>query len=948
MKQWTLTLLLLSASQIFALLPDRQVFISGEKTKVENLEIVVESSNPLLDFAAGELQTMLKTATGSEVPIVNTPAAGATSLILGNNSFALANGLAVETLPDEGYFIEKKGSRIYLLGRDSERDSPLHNRWGQYYQRGTLSAVYDFLERFAGAHFFFPGKYGTIIPKKDGLYLPERIRILERPELSDRRYYSGTARWYDEGIYNGVKGENLHLLRLRFSENMIPFGHGLAYLNFIERFSQTHPEFFALTTDGKRYCEGSMLHTGQLCFNSGIREEIYQDAKAYLSGAKPALRGLKYWNLNSGSGRYFSLMTQDWMYWCACEKCQAIAEPGRGKIYSSDRQAVSDFIWAFTSEVAQRLTKEGIPGTITQMAYSPYDLIPNGNIASNIVVQVAVNGRGSDSENEKKDTEKIRAWTEKLGNKVSVWTYAMGKHMNKNIPGIPAMMPRHVDRFIKKNQAYIIGGFFESETDFFLFNYLNYYVLGKVLWDPSIDVQQLLDEHYQVMFGEGAAMMEQFFSEMEDAWMNKILGAEVMTGLGPKAKIPSEIELWTRIYSPAKLAEYASLFIAAKAAATDPEAVERIEFIQDQLFAPIQDQAAKFQRNQKSLDSWRVSVPGTVHLRPLKGEINEVSTVVKISRSDTTIDFRFECEEPRLPDIKILQSQNDAPETYADSCVELLLNPSGDRQNYFHLIVNAAGVLADYSRRINESCDITWNSEAKVQTARTSNSWTATISLPIEKLGLLHEKEVPVNFARHRALNGAAFAEIYYQWSPLPGSGFHNLETWGVLDFAGKAGNPILFDGTFEVSMTSRFRAGEWVLWQSGKPENGQLFELDSKVFIIGGQSLHMVNKADTLMNAVQKLPLLKPGRRYRFSYFIRTRNLLGAQGAGAYIYFNKSEGRPYPAVQISGTTPWHKQVFEFTTPVTTGEDTVPVLGLWIWKAAGEAWFDDVAIDEID
>lgn len=949
MKHWIFTsLILVAANLIFAADEARLVQISGKITKAENVEIVVETPTPLLEFAAGELQAMLKTATGSEIPIVKVPSATGTKLILGDSSFARSAGLVVGNLPDEGYFIVKKGQNIYLLGRDSEVDSPQKNRWKQRYQRGSLSAVYDFLERFAEAHFFFPGKYGTVINKKDGLYLPENINILERPDMADRRFSSEQSNWYGEELYDGVKGENLQLLRLRFSEAMIPFGHGLEYLNYIERFSQTHPEYFALTTDGKRYNQPEMKHTGQICLNSAIREEIYQDAKAYFSGQDASTRGLKYWHVNSGSGQYFSLMPQDWLYWCACEKCRIIAEPGRGKIYSTDRQVVSDFVWSFVSEVAARLTKEGVTGTITMMAYTPYDLVPSMSIAPNVAVQVAVNGLGSDSEAEKEDTEKIKAWNEKLGRKASVWTYAMGKHMNKNIPGIPAMMPKHVAHFIKKNQEYIIGGYFESETDHYLFNYLNYYVLAKLLWNPSIDVDKLLAEHYQAMFGEGAAPMEKFFNDLEDIWTNKILGATVMTGIGPVAKIPSEKDIWTKIYSPAKLAEYESLFRAAKRAAKSKEAVERIQFIQDRLLGPIQAEATRFQNSQKSLKSWRVNVPGTVHLRPLNGEVNEVSTVVKISRSAKTLDFVFDCEEPRMEDCVLLQTENDAAKTYADSSVELLLNPSGDRKNYYHFIVNANGVLSDYSCQVDEVADISWNSQAVVRATKNEKGWTASISLPIEQLGQWDGQEMPANFARHRALNGATVTETHYQWSPLPGKGFHNPEDWGVLDFTNKSDTAVVSDATFEVPQKPLSRIGQWSLYHSGKVGEGQLFDLDTKTFIRGGQSLHLTNKAGKRMSAGQKLPLLKPNQRYRFSYSLRTLNLTGQQGAGAYIYFDKTNGRGYPTVPISGTNSWHKQTFEFTSPASTGSDSEPILGLWIWQAEGEAWYDDINLEEIN
>ena len=100
-------------------------------------------------------------------------------------------------------------------------------------------------------------------------------------------------------------------------------------------------------------------------------------------------------------------------------------------------------------------------------------------------------------------------------------------------------------------------------------------------------------------------------------------------------------------------------------------------------------------------------------------------------------------------------------------------------------------------------------------------------------------------------------------------------------------------------------------------------------------------------MSAGFKLPAMKPSTRYRLSYFLKTEKLTGRSGAGAFIYFNKSAGSGFPRVQVRGTTPWHRESFEFVTPAKTGEGRPPVLGLWIWNAEGEAWFDNVEIVEL-
>lgn len=263
--------------------------IRGTPVRAEKLVIVVESPTPLMNFTSGELQTFLAKATGVRPEIVKAPSPDGISLILGDNSFSRAAGLDVNRLPPEGYFIRRTGNKIFLLGRDSPTADPNTPKWVELYPRGTLNAVYDFLERFAGARFFFPGEYGTIVPAKDGLFLPETIHILERPDFPDRSYLHYDGKWYENETYGKIGGKALSQLRLRMSEIRIPKCHGLVYLDYIRRFAKTNPEYFALMPGGKRNNDPEIPHSGHLCFNSGIAEVIYQDAKAYLTG-KPAAR----------------------------------------------------------------------------------------------------------------------------------------------------------------------------------------------------------------------------------------------------------------------------------------------------------------------------------------------------------------------------------------------------------------------------------------------------------------------------------------------------------------------------------------------------------------------------------------------------------------------------------------------------------------------------------
>ena len=920
--------------------------VSGPVKDAGALEIVTEQPVPVVTFAAKELQTYLKQATGQTVPVVQKASGGKTALVLGDCPSARAAGLDVTKLPDEGFRILRKGNCVFIAGQDDPKSDP--GKTGpQYYRRATLSAVYDFLERFAGAGFFFPGRYGTVVPEKKGLFLPEKINVIESPDMVQRRYYSGRAKTYDQKLPM-QRILAMESQRLRLSETNIYICHGLYFLNLVERFSKTHPEYFSMRADGSRY--STSKHT-QLCYSSGIREEIYQDAKAYFTGKPASSRGIKSWNSMVASGKYFCVMPHDGMRWCQCEKCRQICGPGK-QTTPEGRQAISNFMFRFTSEIAERLTKEGVEGIITQDIYSPYNRVPDFRLAKNVRVQASVNGTVNDKR--KDDDRMIRDWNEKTGAKVLCWTYAMGKHMSKSIPDLPQMMPRTAAKFIRTYRDYLDGVFWEAETDRYLFNYLNYYVAAKLMWNTSLDAEKVLDSHYRLMFGKGAPMVKEVFDGLENCWVNEVIDHTVMDDLGPRVQIPGDQELWTKIYSAEKLARFEKLFDQAqRASASDKGAVERIRFIRKQILDPLLGVQRKFQASQDSLDSWHAYCPDSIWLRPFKGEVNEVNTRVDIAGENDALVFRFDCEEPEMSRLAARYSGRDNPDIWRDSDVEIFINPSGDRKHYYHFVVNANGSLTDYRRELNKAKpDIAWNSSATAKAEKGAAGWKAEVRIPLKDLGPL-AKEIPVNFARCRVLTGDPAVKMAdYQWSPQPGArmgGFHAIDKWGTLILE-KEPEKLIPNGDFSKMTTALKNYQEW---KRPWPKNGQEAKLDNRVFISGGQSLYYRNVKGKILNAGFKLPEIKPKTRYRLSYYVRTRNLNGKGGAGATISFLGGKGtRDLPRAKVNGTRPWHRLTFEFTSPDEIDMSQIdkkglPSIGLWVWFAEGEVWFDKVELTEL-
>ena len=638
-------------------------------------------------------------------------------------------------------------------------------------------------------------------------------------------------------------------------------------------------------------------------------------------------------------------MAQDWFYWCGCDVCKKIAQPGRDLIYKDRKhnQAVSDYIWQFTADVANAIKKENIPGYITQMAYRPYDLIPKYEIPDNVKVMVAVNTAGGDTPKAAADSKLVKDWATKLKQPVMLWTYSCGKFGSKGIPAVPPFNAVAMSDFLDVNRGLVDGIFWEAETEASFLQFYNIFVLSRKMWNTSLKTSDIIDRHHRILFGKGAPMMKKFYADLEYNWFRKIISNTVDTGLGPKTQVPRDFEIWTKIYSPAKMRQYDALFNAAlKAAAADKKTVERIKYVRTHLLDPLKKQCEKFHSLQNAVDSWKVYIPGTVHLRSYAGEINDVSTQVKVSADANNLIFRFDCEEPRMKDIKAAHTDRDG-QIFFDSSVEILLNPSGDRKNYFQFIINSNGAIADYkiTKPKKLPTDIKWNSSATAKAEKRADGWSVTITVPKKDLGKMAEN-MPVNFARHRALHRGKIREVYYQWSPVSGNraGFHEIERWGFLSRTKDPVKPLL-----HADFSGSTKLPYW--W--GTKRKQQVVKFDEKVFVSGGRSVYMKNVKDGKMGMVLKIPALKPSKKYRLSYFLKTRNIDGPRGAGAFIGFNKiGKYIELPSPNIIGTNSWHRQNFEFKTPADTGEGhPCRSISFWIWSSQGEAWFDEIRLEEV-
>ena len=302
-----------------------------QKGKI-NFEIVASSTN-VSRFAAAEAAEILGKAFSAKIPVKRTVSGKVPAIIIGDAALAAKHGIDVKKMDRDGFVIKSIPNAILIIGRDDPAAKPAtpgaNRGYGRAPERGSLFGTYDFLERFAGVRFYFPGDAGTVIPKMKDWFLPT-VYISDRPDFYQRRISAGRC------SYEGLPQDAwiISRNRLRLETEAIPNCHGLALLQFIERFAKSNPEYFALQANGLRHFDTTAARPssrkGHVCFSSDIKKVIMDDAEAFLRGKDAKTRGLTHWSWSRfpKGMPYFNIMPNDCCHPCQCPKCKPHFDKG--------------------------------------------------------------------------------------------------------------------------------------------------------------------------------------------------------------------------------------------------------------------------------------------------------------------------------------------------------------------------------------------------------------------------------------------------------------------------------------------------------------------------------------------------------------------------------------------------------------------------------------------
>ena len=436
--------------------------------KTDYVIVLPETPTAVEQTAAKELKLHLDEVTGADFPIaketdVNT---AKPQIVIGNSKRlkALLPDLDVQKIPYDGIVIKTVGNNLILVGHP---------------QRGTLYAVYSFLEDTVGVRWWTATE--SYIPKKPTLEIPPQ-NVEYAPKLIYREaYYHDPLR---DGVFASRMKCNGHTVRVSPEyggrHHFFHFVHSFFPLIPPDKYFAQHPEWYS-EINGQRKHDHA-----QLCLtNDEMRAEL----------TKNAIEGLR----KNPNATYISISQNDWRGFCTCAKCKAVDD---------EEGSHAGTLIRFVNQVAEDIEKEFPDIWVETLAYQytrkPPKLVkPRKNVVIRLcTIECCFFQPLGDGEHNKSLREDIQGWS-KIADSLFIWDYTVNfsaymlPHPNHRVlgPNVQFFVDHNTIGLFEQGDAHCTAGDFAR---------IKNWVLSQMMWDQTRDANKLYDEFLLGYYGPEA------------------------------------------------------------------------------------------------------------------------------------------------------------------------------------------------------------------------------------------------------------------------------------------------------------------------------------------------------------------------------------------------------------------------------------------------------------
>lgn len=404
--------------------------------------------------------------------------------------------------------IQTEGKNLLISGGDAQ---------------STGYAVYEFLEQYVGCRWFSPSV--EQVPSSSTISLALPVNLVYTPEITTRTVHSRL--FYEDHAF----ADHQKVTTEAFP-GYVPEGRVHTFHRFVPELSfyDKHPEYYALR-DKKR------LPT-QLCLTN---QEVL----------KIVIDSVKVWFDRYPDAQVISVSQNDNTQHCQCENCQKI---------DKEEGSPSGSMIRFVNAVAQAFPDKTISTLAYQYTRKPCKTKPLDNV---LVTLCSIEcDRSAPIEEKCSDfAEDLIGWKQ-LTDHIRIWDYTTQfTNFLAPFPNMNTLQP-NIQFFRDNHATWIFEQHSHNPSELFE---LRSYVTAKLLWNPDLDVEAIINEFMQGYYEEAGPAIKKYIDLVH-------------------ASLESDPDFFLYLYgdpaqafnsflSPELLKQYNAFFDEAEAAVADKPAV---------------------------------------------------------------------------------------------------------------------------------------------------------------------------------------------------------------------------------------------------------------------------------------------------------------------------------------------------------------------------------------
>jgi len=706
--------------------------------------------------AAGELRDYLKKISGAELPINRDGTVpGRNRIIIGTD------GNEKNGVENDSFRIRTQGDNLYLTGSNP---------------RSALYAVYGFLEKVCGVHWFHPGAGGEVVPVRKQLVLP----VLDMTETAGMQWrgFHLCDKFYDEEMETWMSRNRMNIMRSspvnntkwirNWNDGRIAKGFHMMFSNhnvmiYDQNVFKEHPEYFA-EIDGKR-CKD------QLCWSNPDVDKIMIDRLLQYCREYPEVETI-------------SIYPADSMKYCQCAKCR--------------KKTLTNLWFDMFMRLKKGVQAEFPKVKFASIAYQGYRSVPTTDIADTEFIEYCMYNRCyvHNLDNCKMNhfpLEEMQAWRKK---NVSILVYGYEFDIFNPIVQVPFyhMLSDQMREFKKigikgeiteiRPPSYRPRNLAKDALSPGSQRMLAFYVYARLLWNPDADVEALIREYSTGVYDRAGDAMAEYAIGMSKAWSKMKIHYTYFWN--------SPYACASHLLNPELVNQSDSLFRKAEVEAVKIKDPKRREQVQSEIV-----------REKKAYTVWktnwinyRTSSQNNKLMLPLRNnatpfrsaavipKFNTRGATSKVPLTEATINWdknglylQVVCHDPNM-DKLIARLTGETGNAWVDEALEIFLAIPGDTEGlYRQLVVNPNGTKYSAIAIGSWIFNTDWKADWKADIRKEKDRWTATIAIPFETLGAKPKINDVWQFGIMRTGQGR------FPNSGWPNATYHDQNALGLIQF---------------------------------------------------------------------------------------------------------------------------------------------------------------------